>query len=175
MKNLYISIGAAGSGKTSIIKKVIEYIPNLKVFSFDTLRHEWYDADNYANAWKMSTEDKEFGSKANQRFRELIETNHCVFVDNTNLTPKRRKFYLIEGKKHGYTTIAITFKTVSLETLLERQLTRGDKCVPEGAVRQQYNSLVLPLFDEFDHVIDSAHLDKHTRLMKEETITPDVN
>lgn len=149
-KFLICPIGASGSGKSTISKELIKANSNIKIFSFDTLRLEWYDPNDYAKAWKMSTEDKQFGEKTNKYFIELVKSGQSIFVDNTNLTPKRRKFYIQESVKNGYKTIGFTFNEVSLETLIERQSTRGDKCVPEGAVRQQYNSMVPPQFDEFD-------------------------
>ena len=71
---------------------------------------------------------------------------------------KRRQFYLDLAKKHNYKTIAITFNNVDIEELCRRQKSRGDKCVPDSAVKQQFNSLVKPTNDEFDEIIDAEQI-----------------
>ncbi|TFH11189.1 MAG: hypothetical protein E4H14_01155 [Candidatus Thorarchaeota archaeon] len=149
---LIVPIGPSGAGKSSLFKKLKAADSKLQSFSLDSLRHEWYDADNYAAAWKASTEDKEFANKANARFMDMIASGDSIFVDNTNLTPKRRRFYLDIARRNGYKAVAYVFN-VDLETLIARQSTRTDKNVPELAVRQQFRSMVGPMANEFDEVI----------------------
>lgn len=149
---LVVPIGPSGAGKSTLYKALKEAHPTLDTFSLDALRHEWYDPVDYARAFQLSTEDRGFQTKANARFQTMIEKKQHLFIDNTNLTPKRRKFYLDLAHKYGYNTIALILNT-PLETLIERQTTRGDKNVPEAAVRQQYSSMVLPGKGEFDRVV----------------------
>lgn len=149
---LYVPIGVSGSGKTTLRNKLQETNTTMQVFSLDVLRHLWYDKEDYAKAWEMSVQDKSFFSRSQKDFAEKINTGLDVFVDNTNLTPKSRRFCVQEAKKRGYKTIAILFPSITLELLISRQTTRGDKNVPETAVRQQYNSLTSPLDGEFDEV-----------------------
>lgn len=149
---LFIPIGPSGSGKSTLYQKLKAQNPDMQVFSLDLLRHEWYDAKDYAAAWKASTEDKEFANKANQRFMEMVSTKKDVFVDNTNLTLKRRRFYLDQARRQGYKTVAYLLPT-DLDTLVARQGTRKDKNVPADAVRQQFTSLQPPTSGEFDEVI----------------------
>lgn len=149
---IWVPIGASGSGKSTISRALRQQNPNLLIFSFDDLRHEWYDQENYANAFKQSTEDPQFSAKANQRFLDLISTGKDIFVDNTNLTPKRRRFYLQEARRRGYRAVAIVFD-VDLPTIIARQKTRGDKEVPELAVTRQFDSLVPPQMGEFDEIL----------------------
>jgi predicted kinase len=82
---------------------------------------------------------------------EMIKSGKDLYIDNTNLTPKRRKFYLNLARQHGYKTKAYVLNT-DLETLIARQATRSDKRVPEVAVRQQFASMVGPQQGEFDEV-----------------------
>jgi len=90
---IFFPIGPSGTGKTTALKKLKEKNPNLNVFSLDILRYKFYDKDDYAKAWKMSTEDKDFSKKANTEFFELLNQRKNLYVDNTNLTPMLRKFY----------------------------------------------------------------------------------
>lgn len=144
---LYLPIGPSGSGKSTYRVS----LGDINAFSLDDLRHEFYHSTDYRKAYKMSVEDSKFSGKANARFVELIRTGEPLFVDNTNLTKKRRRQYIIEARRRGYKIHAILFPN-TLQTLLDRQFTRGDKVVPEDAVRQQYNSLQLPSLGEVDSV-----------------------
>lgn len=149
---LHVPIGPSGSGKTTLFNKLKAQNPHLTTFSLDKLRHEWYDRDNYANAWKMSTQDPKFKSNAYNRFHEMVDTQEDIYVDHTNLSPKVRRFFLQTAKAKGYKTIAYVFN-VDVDTLLARQLTRGDKNVPEDAVRQQVKAFKPPQAGEFDEVV----------------------
>lgn len=149
---LFVPIGPSGSGKTTLYQKLKAKNPDIQVFSLDLLRHEWYDPKDYTAAWKASSEDKEFANKANQRFLEMIKTRQDLFIDNTNLTLKRRRFYLDQARRQGYKTVAYLLPT-DLDTLVARQGTRKDKNVPADAVRQQFTSLQPPTSGEFDEVI----------------------
>lgn len=151
-KILHVPIGPSGAGKSTLFRELSQQDPSLQPFSLDLLRHEFYDPDDYSKAWKMSTEDKNFSHKANQRFIEMVKSGKNIFVDNTNLTPKRRRFYIDQAKRHGYKTVAHVFSNVDLDTLIKRQETRSDKTVPEEAVRRQHTAMKEPLEGEFDEV-----------------------
>jgi predicted kinase len=157
---LYMPIAPSGAGKSTFLKTLQSGHPDILTFSWDQLRHEWYDPVDYAVAFKKSTEDADFNKKANQVFIGMLKQKKDIYVDNTNLTRKRRAFFVDEARRHGYKTVAITFP-VDLETLIARQTTRLDKTVPEDAVRRQYMSLQQPFKGEFDHVhVSSSNLYK---------------
>jgi predicted kinase len=96
---VYFPIGPSGTGKSTVYKKLKEKNPNLNVFSLDILRHKFYDKNDYAKAWKMSTEDKDFSKKANDEFFKILKQKQDLYIDNTNLTPKSRKFYITNSRK----------------------------------------------------------------------------
>jgi predicted kinase len=153
---LYIPIGASGSGKSTYLRKLREENPDILSFSWDDLRMEWYDPDNYGNAFRLSTEDKDFITKSQQVFRNMVKTGKDIYVDNTNLTAKRRKFYIDIAKRAGYRTVGIEMP-VDVETIVARQKTRGDKNVKETAVRDQHAKLQPPRPGEFDENRVSYH------------------
>ncbi len=154
---LYIAIGVSGAGKSTTFGKLKEKDENLNYFSWDALRHEWYDKDDYKKAWEMSCKDRNFKRKADAVFNSLLAEGKSLYVDNTNLTVKRRKPMIEAAKKLGYKTVAITFD-IDLNTAIARQSTRGDKYVNEGAVTQQFNSLQPPAWQEFDIEYESSRI-----------------
>lgn len=154
---LYMLIGCSGSGKSTFVRLgATEWLePNqsktIEHYSWDRLRHDWYDKDDYARAFELSTQDKQFNSKAQKHFIELVKQKNHIVVDNINASRKRRRFFIETARQHGYYIIGVTFP-IALQTVLDRQSTRDDKSVPENAVRQQYMSLQQPQYGEFDTI-----------------------
>lgn len=146
---LYMLIGASGSGKSTFVDNMENEAIH---YSWDDLRLRWYDSDDYANAFKLACEDKDFMNKANKTYTKLLETQDNIVVDNINVSRKRRAFFIACAKNHGYRCVAVLFP-VQLETILSRQESRGDKSVPAASVQRQYMSVSMPSFGEFDDVI----------------------
>lgn len=149
-KTLYLAIGPSGCGKSTHFLKLKHKDPTIVHYSWDALRLEWYNPD-YEIAYKMSVDDTQFNNKATKTFCKLVSTGKNIYVDNTNLSRKRRRPFITEARKHGYTVIGLVFP-ITINTLLNRQFTRPDKCVPSEAVNQHYMSLQVPLYGEFDHI-----------------------
>lgn len=154
---LFVAIGPSGSGKSTAYDKLKRSIPDLQHFSWDNLRHLWYDLKDYANAFKLACEDKNFKNKADEACFSLLRKRKNIYIDNTNLSAKNRRPYIQAAKKLGYKTVAVTFD-VDLETLIARQTTRTDKYVPASAVKQQYDNIQPPTLDEFDEILDSNEI-----------------
>lgn len=166
---LILPIGASGTGKSTFIEKYQEEnnsLRSLDVFSWDALRMDWYITDAeyqmfaynqlsakemYSSAFERQCADKDFNQKANQHFIEMLKTGNDVVVDNTNLSKKRRRFFIDQARRHGYYVVAVLMP-VALQTVLDRQSSRPDKNVPLAAVEQHYMSLQLPEYGEVDEV-----------------------
>lgn len=151
---LVVPIGASGSGKTTVWNKVI---PNLfgdiefKAFSMDQQRHDWYDADDYTNAYTLACADKQFKSKSNAAFMDMIRNKTNIYCDNTNLSRKSRAFYVTTARQHGYRVVAIPL-LIGLDELMIRQEGRKDKVVPADAVKRHYLNVQQPQYGEFDEI-----------------------
>ena len=156
---LYIPIGASGTGKSTFRNPLTK----LDVFSLDDLRMEWYGSpdcpdesvspeEEYRLAFERACEDKQFNSRANARYVEMVKTGNDLYVDNTNTSAKRRRFYITEARRRGYHVQAIIFP-IELQEVIDRQTTRNDKDVPVYAVERQYMGLQLPSYGDFDKVI----------------------
>ncbi len=149
-KTLLLPIGPSGCGKSTLYKKLKKQITELELYSWDALRLEWYDPD-YSKAYQMSVDDPSFNARYMKVFNELIRSGKSIFVDNTNLSRKRRRPWVDAARKHGYNIVAYTFPS-TIDTVLERQKSRGDKDVPADAVRNHYMTLQCPLYGEVDVV-----------------------
>lgn len=149
-------VAPSGAGKSTLVKTLLEKNPGTVVFSLDALRHEFYDANDYAKAYQASVDDKSFEARANAVFHKMSKGTSDIIIDNTNLSAKRRRFYLDIARRQQFKTIAYTLP-VTKDVLVKRQDTRKDKSVPKTAVTQQYMSLQVPMFGEFEviHVLDS--------------------
>jgi predicted kinase len=153
---MYIPIAPSGAGKSTHLASLRGKHPDMNVFSLDALRHEWYDANDYTKAYEGSVNDKSFEARANARFHAQVKERRPMYIDNTNLSARRRKMYIEAARKNGYRTVAVLMP-ISLDLLLKRRTSRPDKTVPESAVRQQYNSLQAPLYGEFHTIVVSEH------------------
>lgn len=152
----WMPIAPSGSGKSTFLKRLEATHGPVNVFSLDRLRHQFYDTDDYAKAFQASVDDPKFDSRAKAQFYAMKKEGKDMYLDNTNGSVKRRRQYVDELRKSGYRVIAVVMP-VTLQTLYDRQLTRGDKNVPKPAVRQQYMSMQLPSWGEFDAVVVSDH------------------
>ena len=150
---MFMLIGASGSGKSTFYDTVAT---DKECFSLDRLRLEWYNMDDYADAFAKACADRSFLNDANREYTAMLNTGKDVVIDNVNTSKKRRGNYIRQAKNAGYHTVGVIFP-ISLKELVARQHTREDKNVPEEAVRRQYNTLSLPSYGEFDevYVVDS--------------------
>ena len=159
---LILPVGVSGAGKSTLQPQFSTH----EHYSWDDLRLELYLTDEekeligtevdmstaYGATFKRSCEDKNFSKKINSRFMELIRAEKDIYVDNTNLSKKRRRFFVQEARRKGYFIQAILLPA-SIETVLNRQQSRPDKTVPLDAVMNQYMSLQYPSFGEVDDII----------------------
>jgi predicted kinase len=144
---IVMPIAPPGAGKSTLASAY----GHCEYFSWDALRVLWYD-DDYTKAYRASTKDPQFNSKAMKVFNAHLKEGNDIFVDNTNLSTKRRRGLLTEARRKGYYKIAVLLP-IDLDTLLERRVTREDKSIPIDSVIKQYKSLSVPSYGEFDEII----------------------
>ena len=103
------------------------------------------DGDYYAAAWEWCNNNiASFNQYHEAQVRCLMDRDHDVVIDNTNVSAKVRTRYLAWSRFYRRRVIGVLFP-IALQTVLDRQYTRPDKCVPADAVRRQYHSISLPL------------------------------
>ena len=154
-KTAFIMVGVSGAGKSTVKKALIERLEadgvKTHVFSLDDCRMSfmnashagqwWSDLDTEADLYRMAFDyanghQKEFDAHVNEQWSKAL-TGDAVIVDNTNLTKKSRARWVADSKAKGFTVWAIQVMC-PLQTVIDRQKSRGDKAVPEHVVRDMY-------------------------------------
>lgn len=149
MKLCYIMIGVSGSGKSTVVDKLLNLHPHSRVFSLDAVRVSMFELD-CADSRSVSDEKDLYAqafdhANANQKkFDEMVSaawryalSGDTVIVDNTNLTRKSRARWIQDARHKGFTIIAVNVMA-PLSVVLERQATREDKSVPADVIRDMY-------------------------------------
>lgn len=157
---LFVMIGASGSGKSTYIKNYGQYLQGTH-FGLDQQRELFYMEQfaecyhkvdkNYSTIFKYCCDhDKEFNQYVNTKYQNLLKTaklgNFNILLDNTNTSRKERRKWINQARDKDFKVVGIYFM-VKLQTVLDRQSTRPDKCVPEGVVKKQYFSISTPFVE----------------------------
>jgi predicted kinase len=149
-----VLIGPSGSGKTTFRKRGD---PSALVINADEAKVAFYreakgvaftmpvsDADVYKAAWDYCTLESESSKAFEKHFKSLAletvkkakATGVDVYVDIVNASRKKRAPFVEMAKQNGLRIVAVEFWN-TFDTLVARQATRGDKVVPDFAIRQQ--------------------------------------
>lgn len=142
MANLYLMAGCPGSGKSTFLKIKV-HSTNYEIISRDEIRFSLLQPgdDYFAHENEVY---KIFWEKIN----DALTTGKDVFVDQTSLTPKSRKWLLQHIK--GYEHANLIWIDENIETCLERnELRRGTRAyVPKSVVRRMHAQFIEPSLDE---------------------------
>lgn len=107
-KIMIIPIGAPRAGKSTLSKKL-----NITSISRDCIREELHGHKS-----NMTTEDT-VTETYNKRLKESMEKGLDVFIDNTNLKLKYRRYFTKIAREYGYRVVYVAF-FIELETLRKR-------------------------------------------------------
>jgi len=158
-KMLIVPIAPSGAGKSTLYNGSYS---TYECFSLDQERIRFAqtnldtplldDKTFYSVAWGFCNDNKaDFNKEWQANYVKMIKTGQNIFLDNTNLSKKGRRFFIDLAHKHGYKTKAVLMP-IPIAECIARQESRGDKTVPTKSVIQQYAALQLPWYGEFDEV-----------------------
>lgn len=141
---LTIMIGIAGSGKTTIARRLAA-----------ETHAEWISSDAARAVFGISEDDHSHESKVWAWLRTAVDVNLSegtpVIFDAMNLTRKNRKDFVKIGKARGVKVRAVVVN-VPLDVALARNAGR-DRKVPEDAITRMFNQVVFPTYEEgFDEI-----------------------
>lgn len=140
MSKLTIMVGIAGSGKDTYIKK---HIKDAIVLSSDELRVKLY-------GYEDQTHNAEVFTEMNRQAKEAGKAGSNIVYNATNLNRGRRVGLCNDMKKY-FNTIEVIVCICSIETLLERNITRKERHLPEDKLRQMIKSIQLPTYYEYPY------------------------
>jgi predicted kinase len=141
MNKLFITIGIAGSGKSTIAAMIARQEKSI-ILSSDSIRGMILGDEN-----NQAEGDLVFAYLRNS-LTFFLQKGKNVIIDATNLTPERRQWFIAEGKKFGYKTVAVNVPT-ELELCHKRNYSRA-RVVPEKVLNDQHARLKLSEVREFD-------------------------
>lgn len=141
MKELILTIGAPGSGKSTWAK---EYARNNSgvVFNRDDMRLSMFGVEN-RNEYKYTKAREKAVSVA--QFASALATIHCsgvkcLIVADTNLNPNTRKAWADFCSEHGFKLTEVPFHE-PLHVLFERNFYRGKDAVPLQVIRDMHQKM----------------------------------
>lgn len=144
MANLYMMCGVPGSGKSTYVEKYVKGDSKNIVISRDTIRYSLLDARGEKEYFKY---ENEVCMIMWNMINEGLRAGYNVYVDQTSLTKKSRK-YLLDHVK-GYDQVIAICVITPLDICLERNSKRkGRTCVPAGRIKEMYQSFVIPTEEE---------------------------
>lgn len=155
MADLYIMCGPAGSGKSTWIRKHAK--PGAAVISRDQIRFSLIEpGEGYFS--RENDVKRIFWSKIN----EALKNGQDVFVDQTSLTRKSRKYLL--SHVTGYNHADIIWINVPVEQAIAQNENRkpGRAYVPEHTIKEMYSEFEEPQLNEGFYRIFKYENDKMT-------------
>ncbi|MGH2465961.1 MAG: AAA family ATPase [Candidatus Limnocylindrales bacterium] len=137
---LVMLVGAAGSGKSTLAARLF---PAAAILSSDAIRAELtgQPADQSMNALVFRT--------LHQRAERRLAAGLLTVVDATNVGAAARRPLRRLAARHARPVVAIVLD-LPTELCVGRNASRGDRIVPEAAVRRQLGTL--------RHALDSGEL-----------------
>lgn len=148
MADLYLMCGLPGSGKSTFLKNRIKNKETSAIISRDEIRFALVKPEE-----EYFSHEKEVYTELWKRINEALITKKNVFVDQTSLTPRARKWFL--SHVHNYDNANLIWIDEDLNTCLERnELRKGTRSyVPRGVIRRMTAQFIEPSLDEgFDYI-----------------------
>ena len=154
---LVVMFGLPGAGKDTLIKK---YYSHYEILSSDELRTELYGVED-------QTHNKEVFEEMGRRAKILGRAGKNVVYNATNLNRGRRVALCQEMKKY-FSRIEICAAICPIDTLLERNITRTERHLPEEKLKQMIASCHIP--NKYEYPYDRIYFYRTGKPKRLETL-----
>lgn len=129
---LYVMVGNIGSGKTTLVKKILAKSPEIVVIARDALR---YMIGGGKYIFNPELESAIFSS-ATDIIKRFMDLGVDILVDEVNVSQEYRKDYLDLAKQYGYESVAVVMpeldKKVSVDRRMQDPHGQDDRILWEG-------------------------------------------
>lgn len=137
---LFVTIGIAGSGKSTWAAKMMSSFIQYELICPDDIRQELTgDSSNQQRNFEVF-------KIAHQRLRDALAKNRMAIWSATCYNRKNRKEVIAIGKEFDANIIGVIFN-VSLETAKARNKMRS-RVVPDDIIERQFNNFQPPTLEE---------------------------
>jgi predicted kinase len=146
--SVYLTVGAPGSGKSTVSKKFAEDNALVRLCPDEFRAIFGFGEGDQSVSWRAFSETK-------AKMRSALLHGTSVIIDATNMYRKSRKDFLDIAKAYNAKTIAMVFEH-SREVLIERikqRVSAGGLDVPGEIVDNMLSRYQRPDCSEFDEVI----------------------
>jgi predicted kinase len=137
MATILMSIGIAGSGKSTLMKKIAKW-GSFEYIGPDAIRFEKHGDE------RNHFDDKAVWVELRSRVADSLSLGRNIVVDSTFHTAKRREHFLAFAREHGAKAIEGLYFDVPLTDILSRSGNRaagGGKHVTADFIRKTYTEL----------------------------------
>lgn len=126
MSRMVVLIGSPAAGKSTLAAALESQ--GYAVVSSDRIREELYGSQDAGN------NDRRVFRIMGERVDDHLRRGDDVVIDAVNSTVMRRDIWLGIGRIHGATPIAYRFVAEDPKVLIDRNIGRGNRPIPAGAM-----------------------------------------
>lgn len=170
----YIMVGVPGSGKSTLVHRIIrdmgDHGDRAFVYSTDNLIEEWSKGQGWTYNFGFAKYINKATQEMNSRLNLAMQENRDIIWDQTNLSAKKRKT-LIDQLKKQYTvechSVTLPAGDSQNEDWQYRLESRPGKTIPDNIIASMVNSYTKPSLTEGFSAV--YHYDMYGNSLAKET------
>lgn len=139
-RELIVTVGVAGSGKTTWAREICKKYPDYRHVNRDELRCMLFGVDNKCDYRYTKERERLVTRTQRQIVQECLDSGFSVIVSDTNLKQSTREYWKAIAETSGIQFSKQVFN-VSWEELKRRNFRRGVDAVPIDTLRRQFQQM----------------------------------
>ena len=134
MTQLIVLIGLPGSGKSSLVARLLAECPRIQVISPDAIRAQLFGSEAIQGSWLL------IWHQVQQQMQQAVEQSVDAIYDATNAVRSHRVEAIASARTTGFTHITGVWLDMPVQLCLELNQ-RRDRTVPEEVIWRMHSSL----------------------------------